>query len=82
VAVKDADYNYSMTDIRIEWDQTTDSTLARSMASQYQMFALPFTRILQHHFCVINKSDAVVNLNVNVPSKKSGAYLDSHHRLS
>ena len=68
-AANDSDYNYSMVDIRTEWDQITDPELARSMANQYQRFALPFTRILQHHFRVIKKSDAVVNLNVNVPSK-------------
>jgi len=73
-AANDADYTYSMTDIRAEWDQITDSNLAQSMASQYQMFALPFTRILLHHFRIIKKSDAVVNLNVNVPSK-SLAYI-------
>jgi len=68
-AANDSDYNYSMIDIKTEWDQITDPELARSMANQYQRFALPFTRILQHHFRVIKKSDAVVNLNVNVPSK-------------
>jgi len=68
-AANDSDYNYSMVDIRTEWDQITDPELARSMAHQYQRFALPFTRILQHHFRIIKKSDAVVNLNVNVPSK-------------
>jgi len=54
-AAVDPDYNYSMVDIRTEWDQITDFNLARSMASKYQEFALPFTRILQHH---LKKSDA------------------------
>jgi len=67
-AANDADYGYTFTDIRAEWDQITDPDIARSMASQYQMFALPFTRLVQHHFRVI-KSDNVVNLNVNTPSK-------------
>jgi len=38
-AANDSDYNYSMVDIRTEWDQITDSELARSMANQYQRFA-------------------------------------------
>jgi len=80
-AANDAEYNYSMIDIRTEWDQITDSELARSVASQYQMFALSFMRMLQHHFRVIKKSDAVVNLNVNVPSKSLTHILPSHHRL-
>jgi len=45
-AAVDPDYNYSMVDIGTEWDQITGSTLASSMASQYRMFAFPFTRIL------------------------------------
>jgi len=68
-AAPDADYNYSMVDIKTEWDQITDFNPAHRMASKYQKFALPFTRIIQHHFTVIKKSDTVVNLNVNVPSK-------------
>jgi len=80
-AANDAEYNYSMIDIRTEWDQITDSELARSVASQYRMFALSFMRMLQHHFRVIKKSDAVVNLNVNVPSKSLTHILPSHHRL-
>jgi len=67
-AANDADYGYTFTDIRAEWDQITDPDIARSIASQYQMFALPFTRLVQHHFRVI-KSDNVVYLNVNTPSK-------------
>jgi len=70
-AANDADYGYTFTDIRTEWDQITDSAdsdIARSMAI-YQMFALPFTRIVQHQFRVIKKSKPVINLNVNAPSK-------------
>ena len=33
------------------------------------MLALPFTRILHHQMKVINKTEEVVNLNINVPSK-------------
>ena len=68
-AATDADYNYSVTDIRTEWDQVTSPSLANSMRSVYQRLALPFTRILEHRFTSINKSDTVVNLAVNAPSK-------------
>jgi hypothetical protein len=66
---KDGDYDYSVTDIRTEWDQITSPALASTMRSVYQRLAVPFTRVLEHRFMSINKTDAVVNLNVNAPSK-------------
>ena len=68
-AATDADYDYSVTDIRTEWDQVTSSSLASSMRSVYQRLALPFTRVFEHRFMSISKSDTVVNLAINAPSK-------------
>ena len=68
-AAVDSDYNYSVTDIRTEWDQITSPGLASSMQSVYQRLALPFTRVFEHRFMSINKSDPVLNLAVNAPSK-------------
>ena len=68
-AAADADYGYTFTDIRTEWDPITDSDIARIMAMQYQIMALPFTRLVRHHFRVIKKSEPVINLNVNTQSK-------------
>ena len=69
-AAADADYDYSVTDIRMEWDQITSPSLASSMRSVYQKgLALPFTRVFEHRFMSINKSDPVVNLSINTPSK-------------
>ena len=68
-AAADGDYDYSVTDIRTEWDQITSPALASSMRSVYQKLALPFTRVFEHRFMSINKSDPVINLSVNAPSK-------------
>ena len=68
-AATDADYDYSVTDIRTEFDQITSPGLASSMRSVYQRLALPFTRVFEHRFMSINKSDPVVNLSINAPSK-------------
>ena len=68
-AAADADYDYSVTDIRTEWDQITSPSLAMSMRSVYQRLALPFTRVFEHRFMSVNKSDPVVNLSINAPSK-------------
>ena len=68
-AAADADFDYSVTDIRTEWDQITSPSLAMSMRNIYQRLALPFTRIFEHRFMSVNKSDPVVNFSVNAPSK-------------
>ena len=74
-AAADADYDYSVTDIRTEWDQITSPGLASSMRSVYQRLALPFTRVFEHRFMSINKSDPVVNLSINAPSKSMSKIL-------
>ena len=68
-AAADADYDYSVSDIRTEWDQITSPSLAMSMRSVYQRLALPFTRVFEHRFMSVNKNDPVVNLSINAPSK-------------
>ena len=68
-AAVDSDYDYSVTDIRTEWDQITSPASASSMRNMYQKLALSFTRVFEHRFMSINKSDPVVNLSVNAPSK-------------
>ena len=74
-AAADADYDYSVTDIRTEWEQITSPVLASSMKSVYQRLALPFTRVFEHRFTTINKSDSVLNLAVNAPSKSLSSIL-------
>ena len=68
-AASDSDYSYTLTDIRSEWDQITDVNLAKAMLSHYKMLALPYTRYLFHQTRRIKKTDSVINLNLNVPSK-------------
>ena len=74
-AAADQDYGYSITDIRTEWDQITSPSLASSMRGVYQRLALPFTRVFEHRFTSINKSDPVVNLSINAPSKSMSKFL-------
>ena len=45
------------------------------MKSVYQRLALPFTRVFEHRFTTINKSDSVLNLAVNAPSKSLSSIL-------
>ena len=68
-AAADVDYDYSVSDISTEWDQITSPALASSMRSAYQRLALPLIRVFEHRFMSINKSDPVVNLSINAPSK-------------
>ena len=74
-AAVDQDYDFSVTDIRTEWDQITSPGLASSMRSTYQRLALPFTRVFEHRFMSVNKSDPIVNLSINAPSKSMSKIL-------
>ena len=65
----------TVTDIRTEWDLITSPGLASSIRSVYQKLALPFTRVFKHRFMSINKSDPVVNLSINAPSKSMSKIL-------
>ena len=67
-AAADADYDYSVTDIRTEYDQITSPSFASEMERHYQELAIPITRVFEHMFTSINKSDPVINLSVNTPS--------------
>ena len=60
-AATDADYDYSVTDIRTEWDQITSPGLTNAVRRSYKVLGLPFTRIFEHRFTTINKSNLVVN---------------------
>ena len=68
-AAADADYDYSVSQIKIEFDQITSAALSSSMANVYQRLSMPYTRIVQHRFMSIAKSDSVVNLSINTSSK-------------
>ena len=68
-AAADADYDYSVSQIKIEFDQITSAALSSSMANVYQKLSMPYTRIVQHRFMSISKSDSVVNLSINTSSK-------------
>ena len=74
-AAADADYDYSVTDIRTEWDQITSPGLASSMRSVYQGLALPFTRFFEHRFMTHPKNDPVLNLTINAPAKSMSKIL-------
>ena len=74
-AAADADYDYSVTDIRTEWDQITSPGLASSMRSVYQGLALPFTRFFEHRFVTHPKNDPVLNLTINTPAKSMSKIL-------
>ena len=74
-AAADSDYDYSVTDICTKWDQITSPGLASSTRSVYQRLALPFTRVFEHRFMSINKSDPVINLSINALSKSMSKVL-------
>ena len=78
----DADYGYSFTDIRTEWDQITDLEIARGMVMQYQMMALPVMRLVLHQIQRHQKGRVCDQIERKRAVKKSGAHVVSRQRRS
>ena len=66
----DTDSSYVIKGISLEYDMVTDSELARQIRDQYtgRMAILP-DRVLRHRKITKNKSDALWNINLNVPAR-------------
>ena len=53
--------------ISLEYEIISESTLARSIRSEYQSMVLLYDRILRHRKIIVNKSDTVWNWAFNTP---------------
>ena len=68
-AVASPDAKYKISDISLEYKIITQSTLARSIANEYQNMVLLFDRILRHRRVKVNKFDTTWNWSFNAPCK-------------
>ena len=64
-----ADAKYKITDISLEYEIVNNSTLARSIATEYQSMALLYDRVLRHRQISVNKSDTTWNWSFNTPCR-------------
>ena len=66
----DTDSSYVIKGISLEYDMVTDSELARQIREQYAgRMAILYDRVLRHRKITKNKSDALWNINLNVPAR-------------
>ena len=66
----DADAKYVIANICLEFDQVTDTELARQIRTQYDgRMTIFYDRILRHRKITKKKLDTLWNINLNVPAK-------------
>ena len=63
------DAKYKITDISLQYEIVTRSTIARSVTTEYQSMALLYDRVLRHKQIPVNKSDTTWNWSSNTPCK-------------
>ena len=67
--VASPDATYKITDISLEYEIVSQSTLARSIKAEYNEMALFYNRVLRHRQIIVNKSDTTWNWSFNTPCK-------------
>ena len=68
-AVACPDAKYEISNISLEYEIVTNSTVARSIKTKYNEMALLYDRILRHRQISVNKSDTTWNWSFNTPCK-------------
>ena len=68
-AVAPPDAKYEISNISLEYEIVTHSTLARSITDEYQNMALLYDRVLRHKQVEVNKCDTTWNWSFNTPCK-------------
>ena len=66
---KTPDAKYEISNISLEYEIVTQTTLARSITTEYQNMALLYNRILRHRQIPVNKSNTTWNWSFNTPCK-------------
>ena len=68
-AVASPDDKYVISNISLEYEIVTNSTLARSIKTEYDEMVLLYDRILRHRQIPVNKLDTTWNWSFNMPCK-------------
>ena len=63
------DAKYEISNISLEYEIATNSTLARSIKTEYDKMVLLYDRILRHRQIPVNKLDTTWNWSFNTPCK-------------
>ena len=66
----DAAASYTVSNISLEYDIVTQPELARIIRNQYMnKLTVLYDRCLRHRKMLINKSDSLINLNLNISAR-------------
>ena len=69
-AEEDSAASYKIENICLEYQQVTDSGLARRIRDQYaHETRILYERVLRHKLLKVKKSDTTMNVNINIPAK-------------
>ena len=68
-AVASPDAKYVISNISLEYETVSNSTLIKHISDEYQNMALLYDRILRHRQIPVNKSDMTWNWSFNTPCK-------------
>ena len=68
-AVASPNAKYVISNISLEYEIVTQSTLAKHISDEYQNMVLLYDRILRHRRVEVNKSDTTWNWSFNTPCK-------------
>ena len=74
--VASPDAKYEISNISLEYEIVTQSTLARSIKTEYDEMVLLYDRLLRHRKIPVNKSDMTWNWSFNTPCKSLKGILD------
>ena len=65
-ASADRDYSYTVTDIRMEWDQVTNASLARELEMIQNSIEVPYKNLIRYDYQDIEKSKININFPLNI----------------
>ena len=75
-ATGDGDALYRIGGISLEYDMVTLQELARMIDKQYKgRFAILYDRVLRHRKMTMDKSNTLLNINLNVPARSMKGFL-------
>ena len=63
------DATYTITNISLEFDTVTNTSLANQIRTEYMKSSILYDRILRTHIIPLNNSDTSFSIDINSPSK-------------
>ena len=69
IKASDPDASYTISNISLEFDTVTNTSLASQIRTEYMKSSILYDRILRSHIISLNNSDTSFSVDINSPSK-------------